>query len=213
MAANLSTHLPIVPVSTISGNQEHIFNYREGASQTFNNGTPVVLSSGNVIAATSPLSTTNLTCGIAAYPGHNLSSAGKGASPVFGSIGFPGGSPTVGSVPNQTSAVNLPHGSPYVDGLMLVWQSVLDTIFEVQVDNSTGASFTAGIADVGQYAALVTDAGNWWYLDRNTLATTAGTLPCRILSLNPQDLASGSTTTQVANGRVRIQFLAAASQV
>lgn len=213
MAANLSTHLPIVPVSTISGNQEHIFNYREGASQTFNNGTPVVISSGNVVASTSPLSTTNLTCGIAAYPGHNLASAAKGASPVFGSIGFPGGAPTFGTVPNQSSAVNLPHGVPFVDGLMLVWQSVLDTIFEVQVDNSTGASFTAGVADIGQYAALVTDANNWWYLDRNTIAATAGTLPVRILSLNPQDLAAGSTSTQVANGRVRIQFLQAASQV
>jgi hypothetical protein len=213
MAANLSTHLPIVPVSTISGNQEHIFNYLEGASQTFNNGTPVVISSGAVIASTSPLSTTNVTAGIAAYPGHNLSSAGKGASPIFGSIGFPGGAPTTGSVPNQTSAVNLPHGSPYVDGLMLVWQSVLDTIFEVQVDNSTGASFTASTSDIGKYIALVTDANSWWYADRNTIATTPGTLPCRILSLNPQDLASGSTTTQVANGRYRIQFLAAASQV
>jgi hypothetical protein len=213
MAANLSTHLPIVPVSTISGNQEHIFNYLEGASQTFNYGTPVVISSGAVIASTSPLSTTNVTAGIAAYPGHNLSSAGKGASPLFGSIGSPGGAPTTGSVPNQTSAVNLPHGSPYVDGLMLVWQSVLDTIFEVQVDNSTGASFTASTSDIGKYVALVTDANSWWYADRNTIATTPGTLPCRILSLNPQDLASGSTTTQVANGRYRIQFLAAASQV
>jgi hypothetical protein len=213
MAANLSTHLPIVPVSTISGNQEHIFNYLEGSGQTFNQGTPVVISAGAVIASTSPLSTTNLTAGICAYPGHNLASAGKGASPVFGSIGFPGGAPTFGSIPTQPSAVNLPHGSPYVDGLMLTYQSVLDTIFEVQVDNSTGASFTAGVADVGKFAALVTDANNWWYLDRNTIAATAGTLPCRILSLNPQDLAVGSVTTQVANGRVRIQFLAAASQV
>jgi hypothetical protein len=213
MAAILSTHLPIVPIGTISGNQEHIFNYQEGATQTFNNGTPVVLSSGVVVASTSPLSTTNLTCGITPYPGHNLASAGKGASPVFGSIGFPGGSPTVGSVPNQSSAVNLPHGAPFVDGLLPIWQSVLDTIFEVQVDNSTGASGAAGIADVGKYAALVTDANSWWYLDRNTINTAAGTLPCRILSLNPQDLVVGSITTQVTNGRVRIQFLQAASQV
>lgn len=213
MAAHLATHLPIVPVSTISGNQEQIFDYQEGQSQTFNNGTPVVISSGAVIAATSPLSTTNVTCGIALLPGHNLASAGKGASPIFGSIGFPGGAPTVGSVPNQSSAVNLPHGAPFVDGLMPTAQSVGDTIFEVQVDNSTGASYTASSADVGKYAALVTDANNWWYLDRNTIATTPGTLPCRIISLNPQDLASGSSTTQVANGRVRVRFLGAASQV
>src|ERR1700756_4583927 len=107
MAANLSTHLPIIAVGTISGNQEQIFNYLEGASQTFPGGVPVVLSSGAVIACTSPLSNANLTVGISIYPGHNLASAGKGASPVFGSIGFPGGSPTFGTVPNQTSAVNL----------------------------------------------------------------------------------------------------------
>jgi hypothetical protein len=172
----------------------------------------VVISAGAVVASTSPLSTTNLTVGIAAYAGHNLASAGKGASPLFGSIGFPGGAPTFGSVQNQPSAVNLLHGSPFVDGLMPVYQALEDTIFEVQVDNSTGASFTASTADLGKWAALVTDAGNWWYLDRNTIATTPGTLPCVILSLNPQDLAAGSTTTQVPNGRVRVRFLAGASQ-
>jgi hypothetical protein len=212
MAANLSTHLPIIPISTVSGNQEQMFNYLEGASLTINTGTPVVISSGAVVASTSPLSSTNLLVGIASLPGHNLASAGKGASPIFGSIGFPGGAPTFGSVLNQTSAVNLPHGSPFVDGLMPTYLAVEDTIFEVQVDNSTGANFTASTSDLGKFAALVTDANNWWYLDRNTIAATPGTLPCVIVSLNPQDLASGSVTTQVANGRVRIKFLPQASQ-
>ena len=213
MAANLSTHLPIIAVGTVSGNQEQIFNYLEGATQTFNPGTPVVISSGAVVASTSALSSTNQLVGIAMYAGHNLTSAGKGASPVFGSIGFPGGSPTFGSVPNQSSAVNLLHGSPFVDGLMPVQLALEDTIFEVQVDNSTGASFTASNADLGKYAALVTDANSWWYLDRNTIATSPGTLACVIVSLNPQDLAAGSTTTQVANGRVRVRFLPLASQL
>jgi hypothetical protein len=214
MAANLSTHLPIIPVQTVSGNQEEIFNYVEGATQTFNNGTPVVISSGAVVASTSPLSGgTNLLAGIAAYPGHNLASAGKGASPLYGSIGFPGGAPTFGSVPNQASAVNLLHGSPFVDGLMPTYLAVEDTIFEVQVDNSTGSNFTASTADLGKYATLVTDANNWWYLDRNTISTTVGTLSVVILSLNPQDLVAGSTTTQVANGRARVRFLPLVSQL
>jgi hypothetical protein len=213
MAANLSTHLPIIAVQTVSGNQEAIFDYVEGATQTFNNGTPVVISAGAVIASTSPLSSTNLTAGIAMYAGHNLASAGKGASPLFGSIGFPGGAPTFGSVPNQASAVNLLHGSPFVDGLMPVQLAVEDTIFEAQVDNSTGASFTASTSDLGKYATLVTDANNWWYIDRNTIATSPGTLAIVLLSLNPQDLVAGSTTTQVANGRVRFRFLPLASQL
>src|SRR5262249_23989110 len=128
MPANLSTHLPIIPVATVSGNQEQMFNYLEGQSLTINTGTPVVVSAGAVVASTSPLSSTNLLVGIAALPGHNLASAGKGASPLFGSVGFPGGSPTVGSVPNQPSAVNLPHGAPFVDGLMPTYQAVEDTI-------------------------------------------------------------------------------------
>lgn len=214
MAANLSTHLPIIPVYTISGNQEQVFNYLEGATQTFPQGVPLVISAGSVVAATSALSTTNLTCGISAVGGHNLASAGKGASPLYGSIGFPGGAPTTGTVINQSSAVNLLHGSPFVDGLMPVYQAVDDTVFEVQVDNSTGASFTASNADIGKYAALVADgAQSSWYLDRNTIAATPGTLACVIVSMNPQDLVAGSVTTQVANGRVRIKFLPQASQL
>src|SRR5208282_2641755 len=193
--------------------QEEIFNYLEGATQTFNNGTPVVVSSGAVVASTSALSTTNQLVGIAMYAGHNLASAGKGASPLYGSIGFPGGSPTVGSVPNQPSAVNLPHGAPFVDGLMPVQLAVEDSIFEVQVDNSTGSNYTASTSDIGKYATLVTDSNNWWYLDRNTIATSPGTLACVILSLNPQDLVAGSTTTEVPNGRLRIRFLPGASQL
>jgi hypothetical protein len=211
--AVLSTHLPIIAVQTVSGNQEDIFNYLEGATQTFNNGTPVVVSSGAVIASTSPLSTTNQLVGIAMYAGHNLASAGKGASPLYGSIGFPGGAPTYGTVPNQTSAVNLLHGSPFVDGLMPVQIAVEDTIFEVQVDNSTGSSQAATTSAIGKYYALITDANSWWYLDLNTAATTPGTLPCVVVSLNPQDLVAGSTTTQVNNGRVRIRFLPGASQL
>ena len=213
MAANLSTHAPITPIQTISGNQEQIINYLEGASQTFNNGTPVVVSAGAVIASTSALSTTNLTAGIAYYAGHNLATAGKGASPLYGSIGFPGGAPTSGSVPNQTSAVNLPHGVPFVDGLMPVALANLDTVFLVQCDNSTGASFTPLVADAGKYAALVTDANNWWYLDRNTIATTPGTLAVVIRAVDPQSMASGSITTGIANGFYRIAFLAQASQI
>ncbi len=215
MAANLSTHLPIIAVQTVSGNQEVIFNYPEGATQTFHNGTPVLVSAGAAIASSTPLGggSNNLLAGIAMYPGHNLASAGLGASPVFGSIGFPGGSPTFGTVPNQPSAVNLLHGSPFVDGLMPVQLAVEDTIFEIQVDNSTGASFTASTADIGKYASIITDANSWWYLDRNTLAATAGTLSCVILSLNPQDLVAGSTTTQVPNGRVRVRFLPLVSQL
>lgn len=213
MAAHLSTHLPIIPIKTVSGNAEAIFNYLEGQSGTFKQGAPLKLSSGYAVVSSSGFSTSAPIVGFAALPGHNLGSNGAGASPIFGSIGFPGGSPTVGSVPNQSSAVNLPHGVPFVDGLIPTYQAVEDTIFEVQVDNSTGSSYTASIADIGEYASLVTDTNSFWYLDRNTLSSSPGTLPVVIVGLNPQDFVAGSTTTQQANGRAWIKVLPAASAV
>jgi hypothetical protein len=213
MAANLSTHLPIIPVGTVSGNQEQMFNYRQGASVTAPVGVPLVISSGAVVAATSSLSTSNLTVGISAIAGQNLASAGLGASPLWASIAFPGGAPTFGSVPNQSSAVNLPHGVPYVDGLMPVYLAVDDTIFEAQIDNSTGASFAASTSDLGKFATLVADGANSsWYVDRNTINAAMGTLAIVLVSLNPQDLVAGSTTTQVNNGRIRFKFLPQVSQ-
>lgn len=213
MAAILSYHTPIIPIKTISGNQESIYNYLQGASQTFVQGAPVKMSSGAVVVATTGFSTSAPIVGFAALAGQNLSSAGKGASPIFGSIGFPGGTPTYGSVPNQSSAVNLIHGAVFVDGLMPVYQAVEDTIFEVQVDNSTGTSGAATTSNIGQYAALVTDTNSNWYLDLNTAASSPGTLPVVIVGLNPQDFVAGSTTTQQSCGRAWIKVLPAASAV
>lgn len=214
MAAVLTNHTPIIPVSTVSGNAEAIWNYLEGASQTFVQGAPVKLSAGAVIVAASAFANTAPIVGFSTLPGHNLASAGKGASPLFGSIGFPGGAPTFGTVPNQPSAVNIPHGAEYVDGLMGVYQAVQDTIFEGQVDNSTGAGTLAATTTmIGEFASLVTDTNNNWYIDLNTLSTTQGTLVVLIVGLNPLDLASGSVTTQSNFGRVRFKVVPDASAV
>lgn len=209
---NIATHLPIFAVGTISGNQDSIFNYLEAASQTFKIGTPVELNgSGNVI----PWDGTTITraiLGICLVGGFNYATAGAGASPVFGNIGFPGGTPTFGSVPNQPSAVNLLHGSPFANGLTIVSQAIPDTIFEAQTDASTGGTFNPTTALIGTQLGLTADSNGYWYVDlvKNTPGTNT---VLTVESINPLDLVVGSATVGQNNARVRFKFLAAASQV
>ena len=212
MAALLSTHNPIIVVSTVSGNQEAIANYQEAAAQTFKAGSPVELNgSGNVIAWDGTTLLAKI-LGVCLVGGFNYGSAGAGASPLYGSIGFPGGTPTFGTVPNQPAAVNLLHGALFATGLTIVATNLLDTVFEAMVDNSTGATYNMTLANVGSQFGLTIDANGFWYVDIGK-ATPGTNTVLTIESLNPQDLVVGSSTTQVNNGRVRFKFLASTQQV
>lgn len=211
MAALLTDHSPIIVVSTISGNQEKIQHYLENAGETFLNGTPVALDANGNTIAWGGVDLTQSIIGISILAALNLATDGKGASPIFGSVGFPGGFPTVGSVQNQPSAVNLPHGAEFADGTTTVQLAVADTIFEGQVDASTGATYNATQAAVGTQRGLTIDATGHWYVDL-AKATPGTNTAVTVVSLNPQDLVSGSTTTQINNGRVRFTFLNVVSQ-
>lgn len=210
MAANLSVHSPIIAVQTISGNQDRIQNILEAASQTWPAGAILELNGSGNTVVWDGTTLTGVILGVSVIGGYNYATAGAGASPLFGSIGFPGGTPTFGTVPNQTSAVNLLHGSPFANGLSIVSIAQLDTIFEAQVDASTGSTFAATTALIGTQIGFTKDAGGTWYADLGK-ATPGSNTVATIISLNPQDLVAGSTTTQVANGRIRFQFLAAAT--
>jgi hypothetical protein len=215
MAQLISTHLPIVPVSTLSGNQEKIQHFLEAAGQTFSPGTPVSLNgSANTIAysGTPTYGPPGNILGITALRGINLATAGAGASPVFGSVGFPGGQGAVNDVINQPAAFSIYHGAPFVDGTTTVYLATQDTIFEVQVDASTGSTFAATTALIGTSVGLTADGNGFWYADlaKVTVGTNAVAV---IVSLNPLDFVPGSTTTQQNNGRVRIVFAASVIQV
>jgi hypothetical protein len=211
MAVNIATHLPIIAVGTISGNQEDIFNYLEGATQTYVGGSVVELSSGFVIAWDGTTVTRGI-LGVSMLPGFNLSSNGKGASPLYGNIGFPGGAPTFGSVPQQTGAVNLVHGAVFTTGLAIVQKAVADTIFEAMTDASSGGTYNPTNASIGTQYGLTVDANGYWYVD--LAKTTVGTnTVVTVQSINPQDLVVGSTTTGINNARVRFTFNQGASQV
>jgi hypothetical protein len=214
----LSYHLPITPVSTISGNQEQTNNYQEAAGQSFQPGTVVQLSTSGpsqyyVIGSTPSNGSTQLVAlGVTALKGKNLGTNGAGASPLYGQIGYPGGAGAVQDVVNQPNAYSIYHGAPFLDGLTLVYQANLDTIFEVQVDASSGGTYNATINLIGSTIALAKDGNGWWYADLHEV--NAGSYnDVVVVGINPLDLVAGSTTTQQNYGRIRVQFTSATIQV
>jgi hypothetical protein len=213
----LTTHQPIGVVSTISGNQEKIWNYLEGSGQTFQPGTVVQKattggSSGYIIASSPSNGSTQLVAlGVTALKGKNLASNGAGASPLYGSIGYPGGAGAVQDVVNQPSAYSIYHGAPFVDGLTLVYVATLDTIFEVQVDASASSTYNATTSLIGSTIALAKDGNGWWYAD--LAEVNAGSYnDVTVVGINPLDLVAGSTTTQQNYGRIWVVFTTAVIQ-
>lgn len=208
---NINTHIPITIVGTLSGNAPAVFNYVETQGKSFLNGTPVSLSSGAIIAwsgtpaLNSAGASANLITGVCLVGGLNYSVTGASVSPLFGSIGFPGGTPTFGTVPNQSSAVNLLHGSLLANGLTLTAQAAPDTVFEAMIDASGGGVYNLTTSNIGQQFGLTVDSSGYWYIDTNK--TTVGTnTVLTILSLEPQDFVAGSVTTGITNGRARFRF-------
>jgi hypothetical protein len=214
MAANLANHDPIRVYQTSTNTTEQTQGYLEAAGQTFLDGTPVQVAGSTVGYCKAWDGTTVLAqiIGIAPQAGMNLSSNGAGAAPAFGSIGFPGTPTTYGTVPNQTSAVNIPAGATFSDGMTLVYQAVPTTLFIGQVDNSAAGAYAPSVANIGLQYGLTIDATGHWYVDFNK--STAGTnTVVEIVGLYPNDLAAGSATTEINGGHVIFKFIPAAVAV
>lgn len=216
----LNFHDPIKPISTVSGNQPLFAkDTMEAAGQTWQPGSVVQMATaglpdGFVIASTPSNGTTQLIAlGITAYKGRNYATNGQGASPVFGSIGFPGGAGAVQDVPNQPQAFSIYQGAPFVDGLAYVYQSTRDTIFRVQVDASAGTVFNynATLIPVGSQIALAIDPNGWWYADLSHIGSGAfGDVI--IVGFDSLDLVPGSTTVQQNFGHIYVVFTQATAQ-
>lgn len=211
MPANLTDHLIMQAVKTISGNTPLTDAQNEKAGRTFLEGVPVMLSSGVIqewdanVAQASP---TVGIIGISKQPGANLGSDGAGAPSLpFGSVGFPGTSTTFGSVQYETSAKNIPMGAPFSDGRTIYEVAVEDTIFLGQFDNAAGAvsaDYTPTAADIGKQYGLTKDATGHWYVDKNKSTVGTNTVVF-IVGLDP-------STGSIVNGNVLFKFLDTISQ-
>jgi hypothetical protein len=180
----MSFAVPIQPTQTVSGNQFNANRIIEEASQTFLAGTPVELdSSDGGLKAWDGTTLTNIIAGISYEGASNLASTGLGAPTPFNGISGAGSTVTFGSVPNEASAVNIPHGSPLNDGRCGLWTGTGDTVFTAAFGNN-GSADTPTAADVGvAYGLTKESATGYWYVDKNKTSTSAAV---RIMALDPR---------------------------
>lgn len=204
-APNVATHIPIIPLLTVSGNTPNTVSIPEAASQTFKQGVPVQVNGSGYNKVWDGTTVSAGIIGVSNQFGSNLATAGVGAPGVFGQIGPPGAIQTYGSVPNQSSAVNIALGTPITDGRTLVLSAVGDTIFEAMCDASSGSTFTPTEASLYAFYGLTADTNGYWYID--LAKTTVGTnTVVQVVGFNPIDQLS-------VNARLRFIFAIAARQV
>ena len=216
MAANISIHIPMGSVQSISGNTPLTNAISELAGQTFLLGVPVQLATSGYIQKWDGTTVAAGVAGISLQPAANYGSNGKGTPGLFSQVGTPGSIQTYGSVQNMASAVNIALGAPPADGRNYFEVANADTIFEGQFDNSAGtvaADWTPTIASVGKQYGITFDAGGTAYVDGGK--TTVGTnTVVEVVGLNPDDLVqAGTPNTYIVNARVRFMFTAAARQL
>lgn len=190
MAANLTTHLPIIQVQQKAGTTPFTSSQPEYTGQTFLSGTPVALnSSGFVIAWPSTGSPTGTILGIAESFGQNLGGAAGAYAPAmpFGQITGSGAIATYGSVPNEPNAVNIALGTPVADGRTLYMEANQDSIFQALFDDSAAspstANYTPTQADIGATFGLTKDANGLFYVDRNVTGTSSPGAVIQIVAL------------------------------
>lgn len=175
---------PIVVVQTTNGFQERLQRRVEEAAQTFVAGTPVELAADGGVKAWDGTTLSGVILGISSEDGHNFGSLGPNApGPLQPYLGT-GASLTFGSVPNEPSAVNIPGGSPFVDGRLGYFTGQPETIFRAVFGNA-GALATPGPADVGVAYGLTIDSNSkYWYVDKSKTTTNAAVI---IAALDPID--------------------------
>lgn len=165
----------IRPIRTVSGNQPATRRMAEELTQTFKAGVPTqqdVATGG--LQEWDGTTVSRGIAGIAQEAASNLAATGVAQTLSFG------------SVPNQSSAKNIPRGAPINDGRCGIDLVVEDTVFYAQV----GPAQTTAATDVGKEYGMTKDADGQWYVDKTK--TTIGTnTVCRVVKLDPNDTARG----------------------
>lgn len=197
MAGTNTSAIPITIWKVIGSSDALPLTQRlpQATTQTFNAGTPVSLSSGNIQATATINGTSVVVAGIAQQPGDNLATAGT--APIGGS------KVTYGTVPNQTSAVNIPIGAPMSDGLTGVFIASDFTVFQGVVDSA----HTTTASDIGTIYGLTKDSttGNWFV---DTTITASGSGACVEITefVDPVGTGFQGSTTTTTGGRVAFRF-------
>lgn len=193
--------LPIDAVKTINNAPPIVSRIVEEASQTLVNGTPVELAADGGVKAWDG-TTLTIICGISNEDAHNFGTLGPGAPTGLKPYTGAGAQLTSGTVPNESAAVNIPRGVPFVDG-RLGFYSVSPNgspIFRGMFGNA-GAPATPTVANVGVNYGLTIDSNNkYWYVDSSKTGANA---VLKVVSLDPVD---GSTS----GARVLFAFLPSA---
>lgn len=193
--------IPIIPVETTSGNQFRLFRIIEKATQTFLSGTPVSVDSGTgaiqVWDGTTISTAQGAIAGICSEAASNLASTGLGAPTPFSPFLGTGSAVTFGSVPNESSAVNIPHGAPFNDGRIGVYSPTSDTVYSATF-GTNGNTTTPAVTDVGKIYGMTIDSNSkFWYVDKNKVA---GNAVVQVVGLDPRDVPAAGT-------RVLFRFL------
>jgi hypothetical protein len=194
------TAVPIQPVKSVSGNQWASRRFIEDATQTFKLGTVVAMAGadGGVIAWAAAIFTgaVGSPIGISYEAASNLASTGLGAPQPNQPVTGLGAAVTFGSVPNEASAKNIPHGAPLNDGRVGVVLAQSDTVFSATLgNNGNTANWADSLLSTNPIAGLTLDSGNnFWYVDLNK------TTQVRIVGRDLRDPIG-------AGNRVLFQFL------
>lgn len=176
MGSYTAKSIEIHAVRTISGNQPAMRRLLEGATQTFKAGTPVTYDPTATTGGLKVWGGSDVTdniLGFSAEAASNLTTLGVAKTLTFG------------SVPNQSSAVNIPRGAPLNDGACGVELASLDTVFYGQLGKPTATAasdeYTNAVTTVGKTYGLTLDTDGHWMVDIDK------TNAVRIVKVNPND--------------------------
>ena len=176
---NLTAHLPIVFVQSVSQKGPFSLAWPEKAGQTFKSGVPIQPFTAAPNIFTQQWDGVTVAKGIWGFSyayGSNLPTNGAGAPTAFNPVGPPRALQTFGSVPNQPAALNIAVGAPASDGRTYFMEALQDTIFAAMYDNSAGnvaADYTPVTDQVGTAYGLTIDANGQWYVDGGVTGANA----------------------------------------
>lgn len=152
----------VLVVRTTNDNQAAVRRINEDASETFESHTPLALNAAGRVIAWAGATLTGLVgsiIGIALEVGANLTTAATAETLSFG------------SVPHQSSALNIPRGAPINDGRVGVLLARPETVFRGQI-NPTGQSLLE--SDLGEDYGMTIDTDGQWYIDKAKTLTSDG---------------------------------------